>query len=116
MVELKTVATSPQESSRALVANVLSKLDEHSLAHVPSTSTMSHYVRHCRGEVLSLCSEKSVTPSETDLSCADEDDSLHLSQIIETPQELEDQAMMHSTPVINHRGLQPVIPMKQDKE
>ena len=48
MVELKAVATSTQESSRALVANVLSKLDEHSLAHVPSTSTMSRYVRQWR--------------------------------------------------------------------
>ncbi|KAK8401049.1 hypothetical protein O3P69_002673 [Scylla paramamosain] len=48
MVELKAVATSTQESSRALVANVLSKLDEHSLAHVLSTSTMSRYVRQWR--------------------------------------------------------------------
>ena len=46
MVELKAVNISSQESSRALVANVFSKLDEHSLAHVPSTSTMSCYVRY----------------------------------------------------------------------
>ncbi|MPC40082.1 hypothetical protein E2C01_033635 [Portunus trituberculatus] len=44
MVELKAVATSTQESSRALVANVLSKLDEHSLAHVPSNSPDSHWL------------------------------------------------------------------------
>ncbi|KAK8372043.1 hypothetical protein O3P69_011894 [Scylla paramamosain] len=52
MAELKAVDASTQESSRALVANVLSKLDEHSLAHVPSTSTMSRYVRQWRQDAL----------------------------------------------------------------